>query len=201
MKEGKIFNSIEVGDKISGKVKSIVKFGAFIDLGGIDGMIHVSDLSWQRMNHPEDVLSIGDTIEAMVMEVDKEKERIKLSLKHLVENPWEKVFKLYSIGDKVNVKIVKTTSFGAFAEIIKGVEGLIHKSQISFENIDNVEEHLSIGQEVETEIIVMDKEKKKIGLSMISFQDKPIKKIEFNETVYKEDDDLTLGDVFGKLFK
>ena len=164
-------------------------------------MIHVSDLSWQRVNHPEDVLSIGDTIEAMVMEVDKEKERIKLSLKHLVENPWEKVFKLYSIGDKVNVKIVKTTSFGAFAEIIKGVEGLIHKSQISFENIDNVEEHLSIGQEVETEIIDMDKEKKKIGLSMISFQDKPIKKIELNETVYKEDDDLTLGDVFGKLFK
>ncbi|HHT51456.1 MAG TPA: bifunctional 4-hydroxy-3-methylbut-2-enyl diphosphate reductase/30S ribosomal protein S1 [Eubacteriaceae bacterium] len=200
-KKEKIFNSIEVGDKISGKVKSIVKFGAFIDLGGIDGMIHVSDLSWQRVNHPEDVLSIGDTIEAMVMEVDKEKERIKLSLKHLVENPWEKVFKLYSIGDKVNVKIVKTTSFGAFAEIIKGVEGLIHKSQISFENIDNVEEHLSIGQEVETEIIDMDKEKKKIGLSMISFQDKPIKKIELNETVYKEDDDLTLGDVFGKLFK
>lgn len=196
-----VLNSIQEGDTIKGRVKSIVKFGVFVDLDGIDGMVHISDLSWGRVKNPGDILSIGDIVETMVLEVDREKEKIKLSLKHLVEDPWEKVFRLYLIGDKVNVKIIKIVPFGAFAEIDKGVEGLIHKSQIAFENIENVEKYLSIGQEVVTEIVDMDKEKKKIGLSIIALQDEPVKKIESNETVYKEDDDLTLGDVFGNLFK
>jgi 4-hydroxy-3-methylbut-2-enyl diphosphate reductase len=200
-KKEKVFNSLEEGKTITGEVKSIVKFGAFIDLGGIDGLIHISDLSWGRVKNPEDVLSKGDTVTAMVMEVDREKEKVRLSLKHLVEEPWAKVFRIYSVGDKVKVKIVKITSFGAFAEIISGVEGLIHKSQISYDNVENVEDYLSIGQEVDTEIIDMNDDKKKIGLSMIALQDKPTKKIESNETVYKEEDDLTLGDIFGNLFK
>ena len=200
-KKEKIFNSLEEGKTINGKVKSIVKFGAFIDLGGIDGLIHISDLSWGRTKNPEDVLSIGDTVTAMVIEVDREKEKIKLSLKHLVEDPWDKAFRIYKVGDQVNVKIIKITSFGAFAEIIPGVEGLIHKSQISYDHIENIEDYLSGGQEVAVEIIDMDQEKKKVGLSMIALQEKPTKKIESNETVYKEDDDLTLGDIFGNLFK
>lgn len=199
-KKEKVLDSLKEGQTITGAVKNIVKFGAFIDLGGIDGLIHISDLSWQRVQKPQDVLSIGETVTAKVIEVDRENEKVKLSLKALEEEPWSKVFRVYSVGDKINVKVTKLMNFGAFAEIIPGVEGLIHKSQISYEPIEKVEDILQQGQEVETQIIDMNKEKKRIGLSIIALQDKPTKKIEKDETVYQEKDDLTLGDVFGNLF-
>lgn len=200
-KKEKVFGTLEEGATVTGKVKSLVKFGAFIDLGGVDGLIHISDLTWGRVNKPEEILSIGDVVKAKVVEIDKEKERIKLSLKHLVEEPWVKFIRLYNIGDRIPVKIVKITSFGAFAEIFPGVEGLIHKSQISYDTINKVEDVLSPGQELETQIIDIDKNKRKIGLSIIELQEKPTKIFDKNETVYKEEESLTLGDIFGGLFK
>ncbi|MCR1898063.1 30S ribosomal protein S1 [Irregularibacter muris] len=200
-KKKEVLENLEEGKIVSGTVKSIVKFGAFIDLGGVDGLIHISDLSWGRTNKPEDVLSIGDIVKTKVMEVNKDTGKVKLSLKHLVEEPWAKVLRIHTLGDKIKAKVVKITAFGAFAEIIPGVEGLIHKSQISFEPVEKVEDYLKPGQEVEVQIIDMDKDKRKIGLSMTALQDKPVKKIQENETVYAEEDTLTLGDVFGSMFK
>lgn len=200
-KKDEVFQSLKEGDIITGTVKNIVKFGAFVDLGGIDGLIHISDLSWKRVNNPEEILSINDQVTAKVIEVDREKEKVRLSLKDLTEEPWAKFERTFNIEDKVSVKITKTTTFGAFAEIIPGVEGLIHKSQISFDNVDKVEDFLVPGQEVDVKIIDLDKEKRKIGLSITALQNKPVKKIEKNEMVYQEKDNLTLGDVFGNLFK
>ena len=200
-KKDEVFQSLKEGDIITGTVKNIVKFGAFVDLGGIDGLIHISDLSWKKVNNPEEILSINDQVTAKVIEVDREKEKVRLSLKDLTEEPWAKFERTFNIEDKVSVKITKTTTFGAFAEIIPGVEGLIHKSQISFDNVDKVEDFLVPGQEVDVKIIDLDKEKRKIGLSITALQNKPVKKIEKNEMVYQEKDNLTLGDVFGNLFK
>ncbi len=199
-KKEQIFNSLEKGKIVTGTVKNIVRFGAFIDLGGIDGFIHISDLSWGKVKNPKDILSVGETITAKVIDINREEEKIKLSLKDIEEEPWTKVFRTYKVGDKIKVKIVKTTSFGAFGEIVPGVEGLIHKSQISYNPIERVEDFLTPNQEVEVQIIDMNENKKRISLSIIALQERPIKKIEKDETVYQEDGNLTLGDIFGNLF-
>ncbi|RBP45600.1 bifunctional 4-hydroxy-3-methylbut-2-enyl diphosphate reductase/30S ribosomal protein S1 [Garciella nitratireducens] len=199
-KKETVLNSLQNQKTATGTVKNIEKFGVFIDLGGIDGFIHISDLSWKRIKNPEDILSVGDTITAKVIDLDKEKGKIKLSLKDMEEEPWTKVFEIYKVGDKIKVKVVKITSFGAFAEIIPGVEGLIHRSQISYDAVERVEDFLTLNEEIEVKIIDMNKSKKRIGLSIIELQKKPIKKIEKDETVYQENENLTLGDLFGDLF-
>lgn len=161
-----VWNEIEEGKKYTGTVKSMTSYGAFVDIGGIDGMIHVSEISWSRIKQPSDVLSVGDEIEVYVISFDKEKRKISLGYKTEENNPWTKFTTSVSVGDVVNVKIVKLMPFGAFAEIIPGVDGLIHISQIADRRIATPAEVLSEGQEVDVKVTEINEEKHKVSLSI-----------------------------------
>lgn len=162
----KVWETIEVGSAYTGTVKSLTSYGAFVDIGGVDGMIHISELSWGRIKHPSEVVSIGDSVNVFVIGLDRENKKISLGYKREEDNPWS-IFKTnYEIGDTANVKILKFMPFGAFAEIVPGVDGLIHISQIADHRIAKPDETLTIGQEVEAKIIDINDEKKKVSLSI-----------------------------------
>ena len=161
-----IWNEIEVGKKYHGVVKSLTSYGAFVDIGGIDGMVHVSELSWGRIHQPSEVLSVGDEVEVYVINFDKEKRKISLGYKDPEANPWTVFTNKYSVGDVAEVKIVKLMPFGAFAEVVDGVDGLIHISQIANRRIGKPEDVLSVGDVVEAKITAIDEDKHKISLSI-----------------------------------
>ena len=164
--EEKFWSSVAVGDRLTGTVKSITGYGAFVDLGGVDGMVHISELSWERIKHPSEVVKVGDTVEVYVKAIDEEKKKISLGYKKADENPWE-IFKAkYAVEDVVNVKIVSMTTYGAFARIISGVDGLIHISQIADRRIEKPADELKVGQEVDAKIIDIDFDKKRVSLSI-----------------------------------
>ena len=161
-----VWNDIEVGKKYKGTVKSMTSYGAFVDIGGIDGMVHVSEISWTRIKQPSDVLSVGDEIEVYVISFDKDKRKISLGYKDPEANPWKVFTDKYSVGDVASVKIVKLMPFGAFAEVVPGVDGLIHISQIANRRIGKPDEVLTVGDEVEAKITAIDNDKQKISLSI-----------------------------------
>ena len=162
----KIWSEIEVGKTYKGVVKSLTSYGAFVDIGGVDGMVHISELSWNRIKNPAEVVSVGDEIEVHVIGFDPEKKKISLGYKTEENNPWNIFTTNYHIGDVVPVKIVKLMTFGAFAEIIPGIDGLIHISQIADRRIGKPGDVLSEGQEVEAKIIDINTESKRISLSI-----------------------------------
>ncbi len=162
----KIWNEIEVGAKYHGTVKSLTSYGAFVDIGGVDGMVHVSELSWNRIKTPADVVSVGDEIDVYVISFDPVKHKISLGYKTSEMNPWNQFMTKYSIGDVVDAKVVKLMTFGAFAEILPGVDGLIHISQIADKRIGKPEDVLAEGQEVQVKITDVDAENKRISLSI-----------------------------------
>ena len=162
----KIWSEIEVGKKYTGTVKSLTSYGAFVDIGGVDGMVHVSELSWRRIKNPAEVVKVGDVIDVYVIALDPEKRKISLGYKTAEMNPWNQFTAKYSVGDVAKVKIVKMMTFGAFAEIVPGVDGLIHISQIADRRIGKPEDVLSVGQEVDAKIIDIDAENKRISLSI-----------------------------------
>ena len=162
----KLWSEIEVGAKYHGTVKSLTSYGAFVDIGGVDGMVHVSELSWNRIKTPADVVAVGDEIDVYVISFDAEKRKISLGYKTAEMNPWNKFMTAYNVGDVVDAKIVKLMTFGAFAEIIPGVDGLIHISQIANKRIGKPEDVLSEGQEVQVKITDVDAENKRISLSI-----------------------------------
>jgi len=156
------------GAKVKGKIRNLTSYGAFIELEeGLDGMIHVSDISWTRkINHPSEVLKKGDEVEAVVLQVDKEEQRIAVGLKQLTEDPWENINKLYKIGDLVTGQVTKLASFGAFVGLKHDIDGLVHISQISEERVDKIKNVLKVGQEVTARVIKIDKSDRRIGLSI-----------------------------------
>ncbi len=162
----KVWETIEVGSEYEGTVKSLTSYGAFVDIGGVDGMIHISELSWGRIKHPSEVVSIGDPVNVYVIALDKENKKISLGYKRQEDNPWNIFTTNFQVGDTATVKILKFMPFGAFAEIVPGVDGLIHISQISDHRIAKAEEALTVGQEVEAKIIDINDEKKKVSLSI-----------------------------------
>ncbi len=162
----KLWNEIEVGKQYHGTVKSLTSYGAFVDIGGVDGMVHVSELSWNRIKNPAEVVKVGDEIDVFVIGFDPEKKKISLGYKTDDTNPWTIFNNQYAVGDVANVKVVKLMTFGAFAEIIPGVDGLIHISQIADRRIAKPEDVLAEGQEVEAKIIDIDQEHKRISLSI-----------------------------------
>ena len=162
----KLWAEIEVGAKYHGTVKSLTSYGAFVDIGGVDGMVHVSELSWNRIKNPAEVVSVGDEIDVYVISLDPEKRKISLGYKTAEMNPWNQFMTGYNVGDVVDAKIVKLMTFGAFAEIIPGVDGLIHISQIADKRIGKPEDVLSEGQEVQVKITDVDAENKRISLSI-----------------------------------
>jgi len=162
----KLWGEIEVGAKYHGTVKSLTSYGAFVDIGGVDGMVHVSELSWNRIKTPAEVVSVGDEIDVYVIAFDAEKRKISLGYKTAEMNPWNQFMTNYSVGDVVDAKVVKLMTFGAFAEIIPGVDGLIHISQIADRRIGKPEDVLSEGQQVQVKITDVDAENKRISLSI-----------------------------------
>lgn len=162
----KLWNEIEVGKKYKGTVKSLTSYGAFVDIGGVDGMVHISELSWGRIKTPDEVVKVGDEIEVFVIKFDPEKKKISLGYKTAGMNPWNQFCAKYSVGDVAKVKVVKLVEFGAFAEILPGVDGLIHISQISDHRVEKAGDALAEGQEVDAKIIDVDMERKRISLSI-----------------------------------
>lgn len=164
--EDKIWSNIAVGDRFTGTVKSLTSYGAFVDIGGVDGMVHISELSWTRIKNPSEVVSVGDVIEVYVKALDTEKRKISLGYKKAEDNPWTIFQNKYAVGDVVNVKIVSMTSYGAFARIIPGIDGLIHISQIADKHVVKPQDELTVGQEIDAKITAIDLEKKRVSLSI-----------------------------------
>lgn len=160
-----VWDSIEVGKHYSGTVKSLTSYGAFVDIGGVDGMVHISELSWSRIKHPSEVVSVGDPVDVYVIKYDPEKKKISLGMKDPNENPWETFLSKYSVGDVATVKVVKLMSFGAFAEVVPGVDGLIHISQMADHRVEKPEDELQEGDVVDVKITDINLETKKVSLS------------------------------------
>lgn len=158
--------NIEVGQKFTGVVKSITSYGAFVDLGGVDGMIHITELSWGRIKHPSEVVNIGDTVEVYVKDLDFEHKKISLGFKKAEDNPWNILKEKYAVGMTVTVKVVSLTQYGAFAQVIPGIDGLIHISQISTERVNKASDVLEVGQEVDVKITDIDFDAKRVSLSI-----------------------------------
>nr|WP_273693117.1 bifunctional 4-hydroxy-3-methylbut-2-enyl diphosphate reductase/30S ribosomal protein S1 [Flavonifractor plautii] len=165
-KAAEVWANIEENKRYTGTVKSLTSYGAFVDIGGVDGMVHISELSWSRIKHPSEVVSVGDTVEVYVISFDKEKKKISLGMKDRSQNPWEVFTGKYQPGDVANVRVVKLMTFGAFAEVVPGVDGLIHISQIADHRIDKPGDVLSEGQMVDVKIIDIDYDNKKVSLSI-----------------------------------
>ena len=164
--EEKFWETAEVGQKFTGKVKSITSYGAFVDLGAVDGMVHITELSWKRIKNPSEVVSVGDEIDVYIKALDPEKKRISLGHRMEADNPWTILSQNYAEGDVVDVKVVSLTPFGAFAEVIPGIDGLIHISQISNKKIAKPADELSVGDVVKAKITAIDYDAKKVSLSI-----------------------------------
>lgn len=169
---------LEEGQKITGTVKSLTSYGAFVDLGGIDGMIHISELSWSRIKHPSEVVKVGDTVEVTVKSLDEETKKISLGFKNIEDSPWEVMKRDYPVGAEVDAKIVSFATFGAFANILPTVDGLIHISQISWDRIKTPQDALKVGDVVKAKIIDVDYDKKRVSLSIKELLEKPEEVIE-----------------------
>ena len=184
--EDKIWENIAVGDRFTGVVKSLTSYGAFVDIGGVDGMIHISELSWQRIKNPSEVVLVGDTVEVYVKALDTEKRKISLGYKKPEENPWVIFENNYNVGDTVKVTVVSMTTYGAFARIIPGIDGLIHISQIADKHVAKPQDELTVGQEVDAKIIAIDLDKKRVSLSIRALLEPEQKEEEVAESAEDE---------------
>lgn len=170
----KFLEGVTPGDKVIGVVKNITDFGAFVDLNGMDGLLHITDMSWGRLNHPSEMLGIGQKIEVQILEVNREKERVSLGLKQLQNNPWENIEGRYPVGQNVRGKVTKLVAYGAFVEVEEGVEGLIHVSELSWtKRIARPSDVLSVGQEISAVVLGINKEERKISLGVRQLEANP----------------------------
>lgn len=171
--EDAFWANVAEGNVYTGTVRSLTNYGAFVDLGGVDGMIHISELSWTRIKHPSEIVKVGDTVEVYVKELDRENKKISLGYKKVEDNPWEILRRDYPVDSEVECQVVSLTSFGAFARIIPGVDGLIHISQISYKHIGTPAEALKVGDVVKAKIMEIDFDKKRVSLSIKALLDPP----------------------------
>jgi small subunit ribosomal protein S1 len=161
-----ILDRLNPGDVVDGQISNIVDFGAFVDLDGMDGLIHISELSWSHVNHPSEVLEIGQNVKVKVLDIDRERQRISLGLKQTQSDPWQQVVESYSEGDVVEGRVTKVVTFGAFVEILPGVEGLVHISELAQHHVENPREVVSQGQTVNVLILEIDAERRRLSLSL-----------------------------------
>lgn len=192
-----LWAQLKNGEKRKGVVKNIVKYGAFVDIGGIQGLIHINDLAWERVKRVEDVVSVGDEIEVYIGNVDSKNRKLSLVLKDVNKEPWNLHADSINIGDTLEGTVVRFTSFGAFVELFKGVEGLVHISEITDENTTKPEDVLKMNQKVKVKVLNIDKENKKLALSI---KDAVEKSSEYLKYMNNEDDGVSLGDLFKDLF-
>ena len=176
----RILDRLQPGQVVEGTISNIVDFGAFVDLDGIDGLIHISELSWSHVNHPSEILSIGDTVSVKVLDIDRQRQRISLGLKQTQEDPWQRVIDTYNIGDELEGTVTKVVTFGAFVEILDGVEGLVHISELSQQHVENPREIIQPGDEVRVKILEIDSERRRLSLSVKRVEDQilPVRPIE-----------------------
>jgi small subunit ribosomal protein S1 len=189
-----------VGARVRGKVRNLTTYGAFIELEeGIDGMVHVSDMSWTRkVNHPSEVVKKGDEVDAMVLDVDADSQRISLGMKQVMEDPWSEIDRHFKIGDLVQGKISKLTSYGAFVELDHDIDGLVHISQVAEERVEKIKDHLNAGDTVTARVIKIDKEERRIGLSIkaANYSDEELaKERAVLDTMSNTEDMTNLGDL------
>ena len=161
-----ILGRLQPGQVVEGKISNIVDFGAFVDLDGIDGLIHISELSWSHVNHPTEVVAIGDTVRIKVLDIDRDRQRISLGLKQTQEDPWQRVVDTQSSGDVLEGKVTKVVAFGAFVEILPGVEGLVHISELADHHVENPSEVVEPGTPVQVKILEIDEERRRLSLSI-----------------------------------
>jgi small subunit ribosomal protein S1 len=162
----RILDRLQPGQVVEGTISNIVDFGAFVDLDGIDGLIHISELSWSHVNHPSEILSIGDTVNVKVLDIDRQRQRISLGLKQTQEDPWQRVVDTYNIGDELEGTVTKVVTFGAFVEILDGVEGLVHISELAQHHVDNPREIIQPGDPVRVRILEIDSDRRRLSLSI-----------------------------------
>ena len=166
-----ILDRLQPGMVVEGAISNIVDFGAFVDLDGIDGLIHISELSWSHVNHPSEILSIGDVVPVKVLDIDRERQRISLGLKQTQADPWQRVIETYQVGDELEGKVTKVVTFGAFVEIMDGVEGLVHISELAQHHVENPREIVEPGQAVRVKILEIDSERRRLSLSVKRVED------------------------------
>lgn len=195
----KTWSTIEEGQVIKGIVRRLTDFGAFVDIGGVDGLIHISDLAWQRIDHPSDVVDVDEEIEVKVLNVDRDRKRISLGLKQLQPNPWDKVDEKYEVGSIIEGKVVKLVDFGAFVEVEPGVEGLVHISQISKEHIPTPEDVLKVGESVKVKIMDINSKDRRMSLSIKEALDEENKKEYKSQN--KNNGSITIGDMVGDMLE
>lgn len=204
-----LWKEIEAGQVRTGTVQRIASFGAFVDMGGVDGLLHISEMAWGRVKQPTDVVQVGDEIEVYILSADEEKGKISLSLKKLLSNPWDDVEEKYPVGSTVRGKIVRLAPFGCFINLEDGVDGLVHISQISWDHVEKVEDALTVGEEIDVKILDVDKDRKRISLSIKELLDRPEQpakpapskprrqdKPKSNIPVVDEELTTSLGDIF-----
>lgn len=203
-----VMEKLVAGDVVEGKVARLTNFGAFIDLGGVDGLVHVSEISYERVNKPADALKVGQEVKVKVLSVDAEKGRISLSIKQTLPEPWEQVPEQVAEGDVLEGTVKRLTSFGAFVEVLPGVEGLVHISQISHKHIATPNEVLTSGEKVQVKVLSIDAADHRLALSIKALQEKPAvekkeaaPKKEEKVEIPEEDTGFTLGDIVGDQLK
>lgn len=200
----KVLEDLQVGDIVEGEVVRTTNFGAFINVNGVDGLAHISELSYERVENVEDAVTIGETVDVKVLNVDPESERISLSIKQAGESPFQKFFNEHQVGDSVKGTVKRLVDFGAFVEVAAGVEGLVHVSEISHDHVGHPEDELKPEQEIDVKIIGFDPDKEKTSLSIKALTEKPKNDNKNkNTTVYTDSDEesLTLGDILGDKLK
>jgi small subunit ribosomal protein S1 len=166
-----ILDRLQPGLVVEGQISNIVDFGAFVDLDGIDGLIHISELSWSHVNHPSEILTIGDTVKVKVLDIDRDRQRISLGLKQTQEDPWQRIVDTYSVGDELAGKVTKVVTFGAFVEILDGVEGLVHISELAPHHVESPREIVHPGDEIRVKILEIDSERRRLSLSAKRVED------------------------------
>ncbi len=172
--KAEILNNLEKGQVLEGTIKNMTNFGVFIDLGGVDGLLHITDISWGRINHPEEVLKLDETVKIVVLDFDEDKKRISLGMKQLTEHPWDSLEKTIDVGSKVKGKIVNVADYGAFLELQPGVEGLIHVSEMSWsQHLRNPQDFINIGDELEAVVLTLDREERKMSLGIKQLTEDP----------------------------
>lgn len=173
----RILDHLNVGDVVEGTISNIVEFGAFVDLEGIDGLIHISELSWSHVNHPSEVIEIGQTVNVKVLDIDRDRQRISLGLKQTREDPWQKVLNEYAVNDELEGTVTKVVTFGAFVELFPGVEGLVHISELSWQHVENPREVVNPGDTTKVQLIEVDPERRRISLSIKRTTEQPAETI------------------------
>jgi small subunit ribosomal protein S1 len=182
--KAKIISKLEIGQVLEGTVKNITSYGVFIDLGGVDGLVHITDLSWGRINHPEEFLELDQKLNVVILDFDDDKKRIALGVKQLQEHPWDKLDTKLAIGDNIKGKVVVVADYGAFIEVIPGVEGLVHVSEITWSNhLKPAQEFFTVGEEIEAQVLTLDREERKMSLGVKQLTKDPWEEVDVKYSI------------------